>query len=103
MSHPLFKTSNELTFNTVQSDRKRIMKYLQALDADVFSLDLSEVTQCDSAGLALLIESKRQCKIHDKIFEIEHMPKSIYALAEFCGVDAILCANIVNEVVHDKQ
>lgn len=88
-----FKPSVELTFDTVQSDRKRLIDYLQDLNAVSLCLDLSDVGLCDSAGLALLIDAKRLCKKYNKILEIEGMPKSIYALAEFCGVEAILRAN----------
>jgi phospholipid transport system transporter-binding protein len=55
-------------------------------------LDLSNVVQCDSAGLALLIEAKRLCLKHHKILILEGMPKVISAWAKFCGVEAILMA-----------
>lgn len=93
MSNYSFKPSDELTFATVQSDRKRLLDYLQEHKRESLCLDLSDVKQCDSAGLALLIEAKRLCRKHNKIFTIEGMPKSIYALAEFCGVEAMLRAN----------
>nr|WP_238585892.1 STAS domain-containing protein [Legionella nautarum] len=56
----------------------------------VLHLDLSEVHHCDSAGLALLIEAKRLTAEQNKTCQIDGMPKAILALAEFCGVDAML-------------
>lgn len=86
----IFKPSNELTFHTVQSDRERLLMSLQ--DGSVTSLrfDLSQVMHCDSAGLALLIEAKKLCRQYNKPFVIDEMSKEIHALAEFCGVEAIL-------------
>lgn len=86
----VFEPSIYLTFNSVEADRKRLLKYMQSLDTAHFYLDLSQVKQCDSAGLALLIEAKRLCKRFNKSFDIKGMPSVIHDLAEFCGVDVIL-------------
>ncbi len=85
-----FSPSTNLTFDTVESDRIRIFQSLLSSETVGLCLDLSCVTHCDSAGLALLIETKRLCRHYDKAFKIEGMPKAIYALAKFCGVEAIL-------------
>ena len=82
--------STRLTFDTVESDRKRLLKHVQLPAVKNVCLDLSQVEQCDSAGLALLIELKRLCMQFDKPFKIEGMPSAIHDLAEFCGVDMIL-------------
>ena len=86
----MFKPSEELTFDTVQSDRLRLQKYLKMHPSFSFQFDLSDVKQCDSAGLALLIDAKRLCERYKKTFKIEGMPKSIDALAAFYGVEALL-------------
>ncbi len=91
MNHGIvFKPSNELTFHTVQADRERLLKYLQDETLTGLRFDLSQVTHCDSAGLALLIEAKRLCRYYKKPFAIDEMSKEIHALAEFCGVEPIL-------------
>ena len=90
MDEQLFKPSNELTFDTIQDDSKRLLKLLDDNKASSFRLDLQDVKQCDSAGLALLIEAKRLCKHHNKNIVMSNVPKVIYALAEFCGVEGIL-------------
>ena len=56
-------------------------------------LDLSDVTHCDSAGMALLIEARKLCKKNNKIFEIIGMSSEIQSLADFCGVKEILAWN----------
>ena len=90
MDGQVFEPSINLTFDTVESDRKRLLKYLQSSQASHLRLDLSQVVHCDSAGLALLIEAKRLCRRFNKSFEVEGMPDAIHDLAEFCGVDVIL-------------
>ncbi len=89
-----FEPSTRLTFDTVGQDRKRLLHYLQSPGVDALHLDLKNVVQCDSAGLALLIEACRLCRRYKKGFKMEFMPKTIYALAQFCGVDAMLAADL---------
>ncbi len=90
MKEQEFKPSCELTFDTVQPDVKRLLNLFLDDETTKIRLDLSEVTHCDSAGLALLIEAKRLCKQYDKPLIIKSMPKMVSVLAEFCGVEAIL-------------
>lgn len=85
-----FKPSNELTFDTVPQDCLRLRQQLLSSKSEGLQLDLRDVTQCDSAGLALLIEAKRICRQYQLTFEIIGMSKSLHALAEFCGVNRIL-------------
>ncbi len=85
-----FKLSHELSFITVPSYIKHMQQRLLATSKDGLCLDLSDVQQCDSAGLALLIEAKRICNQCQLTFTIEGMSANIYALAEFCGVKQIL-------------
>lgn len=90
VNRQVFEPSTHLTFDTVERDRKRLLKYTRSPDTGGLRLDLSQVQKCDSAGLSLLIETKRLCTRLNKPFEIEGMPDAIHDLAEFCGVDIIL-------------
>ena len=90
MDAQVFAPSTQLTFDTVESDRKRLFTYLQSRDVRDLYLDMSGVKRCDSAGLALLIEAKRLCMRLKKPFNIVGMPDAIHDLATFCGVDVIL-------------
>jgi len=86
-----FTPSPELTFETVQSDRERLVKLMKEhQDAKHIRVDLSRVTHCDSTGLALLIEAKRLCIAKDMQLSLDKMPDSISALATFCGVNEVL-------------
>lgn len=90
MSKESFKFSSEISFATVQADCRRLSNYCRNSKEALLSLDLSEVRHCDSAGLALLIEAKRMSAEQNKVCKIENIPKAIYALAEFCGLDKVL-------------
>ncbi len=79
-----------MTFTTVQSDCERLLNYFRRVKKSDIRLDLSEVTHCDSAGLALLIEARRLSAMKSKSCKITGVPKVVHALAEFCGVDAII-------------
>lgn len=85
-----FKPVNELTFMSVVSVRADLYKALMNDDSDRFCLDLSEVTHCDSAGLALLIEARKLCLRANKTFEVTGLSSDMLSLAEFCGVQSIL-------------
>lgn len=86
----VFKPSHALTFDTVHSDGQSLLTLLRDSEIQAIRLDLADVAHCDSAGLAWLIEAKRLCKQYEKALTIAGMPKAISALAEFCGVEAML-------------
>lgn len=90
MDKQVFIPKESLTFETVQADHDRFMQWLQKNKFKNVRLDLSNVVQCDSAGLALLIEAKRLSLKYQKTLTIEGMPKVISTWAKFCGVEAIL-------------
>jgi len=94
-----FRPSSELTFGTVQFQLEALARQLRIRELSVLYLDLHEVTQCDSAGLAFLIEAKRLSEQCGKILKIEGVPPAIHSLAEFCGVEALLaqCREYVND------
>lgn len=85
-----FKPGKELTFNSVLSVHATLFDALKKNTSDRFCLDLSEVTHCDSAGLALLIEANKLCLRANKIFEVIGLSPETQSLAEFCGVQRIL-------------
>ncbi len=85
-----FKPESELTFKSVVSVRAQLLKALLNNNCNRFCLDLSDVTHCDSAGLALLIEARKLCKHNNKTFEVIGISPETQSLAEFCGVKSIL-------------
>jgi phospholipid transport system transporter-binding protein len=81
-----WKIVGQLTFATVanlfQQYQANISKYPLKI------LDLSEVTHTDSAGLALLIELRRQ----HPAAQFRHLPPQMAILATVSGVQNILVA-----------
>ena len=64
MSEPVrFSPAESLTVDTVSSDLKRFSEALNRHPEVPVIFDLSSVSQCDTAGLALLIEAKRLCAL----------------------------------------
>jgi phospholipid transport system transporter-binding protein len=80
----------ELSFNTVQQNLKVFRTEFDKKETSDLVLDLKEVKQCDSAGLALLIEARRASKRLNKQLKITNASKELYALAEFCGVEDVI-------------
>ncbi len=85
-----FIPSSYMIFTTVEKDRRNLIEYCRNLGKADLRIDLSNVSHCDSAGLAFLIEAKRLAREYKKSCLIIGMTKSIQALAEFCGVDKML-------------
>ncbi|MBA2656378.1 MAG: STAS domain-containing protein [Tatlockia sp.] len=90
MDVKVFIPSQAMTFETVQADCQRLHQFCQDNKEPILNLQLSEVLQCDSAGLAFLIEAKRLCAHQNKTCNIIGLPQVVQALAEFCGVNEML-------------
>lgn len=90
MANLAFKPTEDITFVTVEENRRRLLSFCRDLESENFTLDLSDVGHCDSAGLAFLIEAKRLAHKYNKKCHIDSMSKAIRALAEFCGVEELL-------------
>lgn len=90
MTENTFKPGTELTFKSVVSVRASLFKALLDSKDQQFCLDLSDVTSCDSAGLALLIEASKMCKHRNKTLKVTGVSAETQSLAEFCGVKSIL-------------
>ncbi len=90
MSTLIFQPAVHLTFDTVELDRQRFIADLNQSAAPyaLCRFDLSDVTRCDSAGLALLIEAKRLCNQRKIELEVHQMPDFMRFLAEFSDIDS---------------
>lgn len=81
-----WRLSGELSFATVSTLLSELLQ--RAAQTPPQLIDFSEVTRADSAGLALLIEMRKQPLIAPAIFH--HIPKQMLILAEVCGVQSLL-------------
>lgn len=90
-----FKPADSLTFATVEEERKRFISHCEAKkraqeDSLLIEIALQQVTQCDSAGLAFLIETKKIAQQHGIALMMHQMPETACALAEFYGLRTFL-------------
>lgn len=81
-----FELTQALTFATVPELYTQLQGVLKETTAACFCVNASQVTQCDSAGLALLIEMRRLCAHRQMRFELQDMPTQVVALARSNGV-----------------
>jgi phospholipid transport system transporter-binding protein len=58
--------------------------------AGPFFVDLSAVTEIDSAGLALLVEWLRRCRVHGTTISFEQAPAKLAALARIGDLGELL-------------
>lgn len=65
-----------------------------ALSADpqLHTLDLSDLTQVDSAGLACLLAVLGEASVAGRELRLAHAPDDMRTLAQVCGVDHLLAA-----------
>ncbi len=89
MSNKDFIPSKCMVFDTVVADHKRLLQYCNTI-SDAIVVNMSDVQQCDSAGLAFLIEAKRLSVTKNKAFSVVGITPQIESLADFCGVTEIL-------------
>ena len=85
-----FKPSCNLTFDSVEGDIKHFKDFCNKNTQNPIIIDLGEVQQCDSAGLAFLIEAKRSGANKKRAFRIENIPPMTQALITFCDLQSIL-------------
>ena len=60
------------------------------VDEGVRTVDLGEVTEMDSALLALLLAWLREARAHDATLEFERPPEALRTIARLYGVDALI-------------
>jgi len=85
-----FRLEGELSFETVPA--------LVPRGGDLFaaggevSLDLAQVARADSAGVALLIEWRREAQRRGRNIRFENIPPQMQAIARLSHVDQLLAA-----------
>lgn len=85
-----FGIQGPLTFETVNVVLQR-SKALFA-DHDILHIDLAEVTESDSAGLALLLEWVNWARHYVREISYENIPEQIQAIAKISEVSDLLVA-----------
>lgn len=83
-----FKLKGALTFETVPE----ILRASSTLfaEADHLKVDLADVSQGDSTGVALLLAWIRQAKVHKKSIVFTHIPSQLLMIAKVSNLDDFL-------------
>ncbi|WP_367605770.1 lipid asymmetry maintenance protein MlaB [Legionella sp. W05-934-2] len=85
-----FKPEGALSFGTIAVLQDEINHILKSLDNKPLIFDLSAIVKCDSAGLALLIDSISQLKKRELNYQFKGVSKEIRSLAKFYEIDNLL-------------
>lgn len=90
MSAITFKPEGDLTFNTISGIQDQILKTLKSLEDNTFVFDLSAIEKCDSAGLALLIDTISRLKRRSLNYQFLGVKPDLTSLAKFYEVELLL-------------
>jgi phospholipid transport system transporter-binding protein len=85
-----FKLVGHLGFGTAAGLLKESSRSFA--DDNAVAIDLSEVTDVDSAGLALLLEWLSWAQRESRQLQFENIPDKLLAIARISEVEDILCA-----------
>jgi phospholipid transport system transporter-binding protein len=79
--------SGELSMSTVPA--LLAQSHWQESDRELH-VDLQNVERADSAGVALLVEWRRQASRQQRTISFHNIPSQLLAIARLCGVDELL-------------
>lgn len=80
-----YLVEGDLTFATIDKRTVKAMNFLAT--AKEITIDLSQVANTDSAGLALMIEWIRYCRAKRTQLRFSNVPKQLLSLARLSGFD----------------
>ncbi len=80
-----FVIEGQLTFSSI--DKKTVGSFNCPARNGNICIDLSKVEKSDSAGLALMIEWVKQCKMYNTRVLFKNIPEQLLALATLSGFD----------------
>ncbi len=83
----VLRPEGALTMMTVPAMLDEVHRLAAAGD---FALDLSAITEADSAALALVLECLRSARTASHRFEVRNLPQGLTSLASLYGIDALL-------------
>ncbi|MGR8940259.1 MAG: STAS domain-containing protein [Gammaproteobacteria bacterium] len=80
-----YQVEGDLTFATIDKRMVKAMNFLAA--AKEITIDLSQVANTDSAGLALMIEWIKYSRAKRTQLRFSNVPKQLLSLARLSGFD----------------
>ena len=84
----IIRVSGELTFVTAPTLLPKSQEWFSGA-AKTFTLDCSDVTKLDSAGVALLVEWMKRAKANSRPLRVTNLPKQARDLLRITGLDSV--------------
>ena len=81
----LFAIVGDLTFSSIDKETLKSFAFLKS--SNPITLDLSQVANTDSAGLALVIEWIKYASIHQIELKFKNIPEQLLTLAKLSGLE----------------
>lgn len=89
----LARLDGNLVFGTANQKLSELLAFIQENESKELHISMAEVSNTDSAGLAVMIEGMRVANKHGKLLRYIHVPAHLQALARFCCLDFIIDEN----------
>jgi len=83
--------SGSVDFSTVPGLMKQANGYFQSYrkaEPQAIEIDLSKITSCNSAALALMLEMVRQAQSKSIELHFKHLPKALLTIAKAYGIES---------------
>ncbi|EIC28099.1 MULTISPECIES: STAS domain-containing protein [Methylomicrobium] len=80
-----YLVEGDLTFATIDKQTVKSLSFLTAYKE--ITLDLGQVRNTDSAGLALMIEWIKYCRAKRTLLRFSNVPKQLLSMARLSGFD----------------
>ena len=83
--------SGAVVFSTVPDLVKRLLSYFKSYERDqiesTVTVDLSQLTDCNSAGLAMMLEMAKDARIYGIECYFDNLPDSLRIIAKVYGIE----------------
>jgi phospholipid transport system transporter-binding protein len=86
-----YRISGTVDFSTVPGLMKTASGFLQSYHQSeplAIEVDLSKITSCNSAALALMLEMAKQAQAKSIEIHFKHLPKALLTIAKAYGVES---------------
>lgn len=84
------KLNKNLTINTVKSLNDSLLSQIQNKSHEILVINLDEVKNCDTSGMAFLVNLKRKCHEYSQKLQFINIPPIVSDLANFYEISSIL-------------
>ncbi len=89
-----FRLNGDLTFSTVsdlvESGKALIHNGTKSATENEINIEMSSVKKLDSAGIALLLEWKRECQLENKTCHFKHLSQQAISLIKTYKLQSVL-------------